>query len=119
MYRDGEIAAVIDWDMTHTGAAETDMAWFLAVEWLNGDEGLGGRPFLEGMPDKKESIRIYESAVGRDLEDFFYHEAFAFFRLGIIFGRVVKSIPGIPPEYIPQNLPLLKLANMLGIEDKL
>lgn len=115
MYRDGEIVAVIDWDMTHIGIAETDIAWFLAVDWLTAESGMRG-PRWEGIPAREETIQVYESALGRKLEDFSYHEAFAFLKLGIIFWRVVKSMPGIPPEYIPENPPLSKLAALLRLE---
>ena len=118
MYRDGEIVAVIDWDMSHIGVAETDIAWFLAVDWLTGESGMRGARW-EGLPGREDALQMYEDALGRKLEDFFYHEAFAFLRLGIIFWRVVKSMPGIPPEFIPENPPLVRLANMLGLEDRI
>lgn len=118
MYRDGEIVAVLDWDMTHIGFAETDLTWFLAVDWLTGDSGMRGARW-EGIPGRDEMIPVYESALGRKLENLFYHEAFAFLKLGIIFWRVVKSIPGVPPEYIPDNPPLSKVASMLNLEDRI
>jgi aminoglycoside phosphotransferase (APT) family kinase protein len=118
MYRDGKIAAVLDWDMTHLGVAETDLAWFLAIDWLTGESGMRGARW-EGIPGREEAVQVYQGALGRKLEDLFYHEAFAFLKLGIIFWRVVKNIPGIPPEYIPENPPLAKLAGMLGLEDRL
>ena len=118
IYRDGDIVAVLDWDMTHIGIAETDLAWFLALGWLTNESGLRGARW-EGLPGREETIQVYENALGRKLENLFYHEAFAFLRLGIIFWRVVKSMPGIPPEYIPDNPPLSKLANMLGLGDRI
>lgn len=116
MYRDGRIAAVLDWDMTYIGVPETDLAWYLAVDWLTGDSGLRGARW-EGIPAREETIQAYEGALGRKLDDFFYHEAFAFLKLGIIFWRVVTNIPGIPPEFVPENPFLVKAATMLGLED--
>ena len=114
IYRDGEIAGVLDWDMTHIGTPEIDLAWFLAVDWLTGDSAIGkGR--WEGIPRREETIQMYRDALGRELENLFYHEAFAFLKLGIIYWRVVKALPGIPPEYIPDVPPLAKVANMLGL----
>jgi len=115
IYRDGRIAAVIDWDMTHIGVAETDLAYFLAIDWLTGDSGMRG-PRWEGVPGREEIIQLYEDAAGKRLENLFYHEAFAFLKLGIIFYRVVTSMPGVPPEFIPENPLLAKLADMLGLE---
>jgi len=116
MYRDGEIAAVLDWDMTHIGTPEIDLAWFLAVDWLTCESTIGkGR--WEGIPGREETMHMYQGALGRDLDNFFYHEAFAFLKLGIIFWRVIKNIPGIPPDFSPDNQPLVKLANMLQLEE--
>jgi aminoglycoside phosphotransferase (APT) family kinase protein len=115
IYRDGEIAAVIDWDMTHIGIAESDLAWFLALDWLTNESGLRGTRW-EGMPAPDEIVQMYEEALGRGLENLFYHQAFSFLRLGIIYWRVVKALPGIPPEYIPDVPPLAKMANMLALE---
>jgi aminoglycoside phosphotransferase (APT) family kinase protein len=115
MYRDGEIVAVLDWDMTHIGTPEIDLAWFLAVDWLTGDSSIAkGR--WEGIPVREETIQMYQSALGRELENLFYYEAFALLKLGIIFWRVIKNIPGIPPDYSPDVPPLTKMANMLGLE---
>jgi len=114
MYCDGEVVAALDWDMTHIGAAEDDLAWLLAVDWLNSESGLRG-PRWEGIPDREGIIHLYERATGRKLEDFSYHEAFAMLKLGIIFWRVIKTMPGIPPDFAPHNPPLEKLGDMLGI----
>ena len=114
MYYDGEVVAALDWDMTHIGAAEDDLAWLLAVDWLNSESGLRG-PRWEGIPDREGIIHLYERATGRKLEDFSYHEAFAMLKLGIIFWRVIKTMPGIPPDFAPHNPPLEKLGDMLGI----
>jgi len=115
MYHNGRVVAALDWDMTHIGAAEDDLAWLLAVDWLNSESGLRG-PRWEGIPEREEIIRLYESATGRKLDNFFYHEAFAMFKLGIIFWRVIKTMPGIPPDFAPHNPPLEKLGKMLGID---
>jgi aminoglycoside phosphotransferase (APT) family kinase protein len=115
MYHNGEVTAAIDWDMTHIGAAEDDLAWLLAVDWLNSESGLRG-PRWEGIPEREEIIRLYESATGRKLENFSYHEAFALLKLGIIFWRVIKTMPGVPADFAPDNPPLKKLGNMLGID---
>jgi aminoglycoside phosphotransferase (APT) family kinase protein len=115
MYHNGRIVAALDWDMTHIGAAEDDLAWLLAVDWLT-NEGTSMRGRWEGTPEREEIIRIYESATRRKLEDFSYHEAFAMLKLGIIYWRVIKTMPGVPPDLVPDNPPLKKLGNMLGLD---
>jgi aminoglycoside phosphotransferase (APT) family kinase protein len=115
MYHNAKVAAVLDWDMTHIGPAEDDLAWLLAVDWLT-NEGAGMRGRWEGIPEREEIIRIYESATRRKLENFSYHEAFAMLKLGIIFWRVIKTMPGVPPDLVPHNPALEKLGNMLGLD---
>jgi len=115
MYYKGKVSAALDWDMTHMGAAEDDLAWLLAVDWLNSESGLRG-PRWEGVPEREEIIGLYERASGRKLENFSYHEAFAMLKLGIIFWRVIKTMPGVPPDFAPHNPPLENLGNMLGID---
>jgi len=115
MYHNGEVVTALDWDMTHIGAAEDDLAWLLAVDWLHSESGLRG-PRWEGIPEREEIIRLYEIASKRKLENFSYHEAFAMFKLGIIFWRVIKTMPGIPPDFAPHNPPLENLGKMLGID---
>ena len=120
MYRDGEIVGVLDWDMTNIGTPEIELAWFLAVDWLTGDKDSSiAKGRWDGVPEREETIQMYQSALGRDLENLFYHEAFAFLKLGIIYYRVVTNIPGIPPDTVWDIPPLNKLANMLGLEKHL
>jgi aminoglycoside phosphotransferase (APT) family kinase protein len=115
IYHNGEVAAAIDWDMTHIGPAEDDLAWLLAVELLTNESGLRG-PRWEGTPEREEKIHLYESASGRKLEDFPYHEAFALLKLGIIFWRVIKTMPGVPDDFAPDIPPLKKLGEILGLD---
>jgi len=117
MYRNDEVVAVLDWDMVHIGPPESDLAWFLALDWMAGEECAGLRvPEWEGLPDRNATIRCYESLTGRKLDNFPYHEAFAMLRMGIIFSQVAKVMPGIPSEYAAPKAALQKLANMIGIE---
>ncbi len=112
MYRDERIVAVLDWDMAHLGAPEADIAWLLAIEWLS-SEATG--TLWEGVPDREEIIRCYESATGRRLQNFDYHEAFALLRLSILFCRVISTMPGIPSDFkASADLPpVRRLAEML------
>lgn len=115
IYHNGEVAAAIDWDMTHIGPAEDDLAWLLAVELLTNESGLRGSRW-EGTPEREEIIRLYERASGRKLENFPYHEAFALLKLGIIFWRVIKTMPGVPDDFAPDVPPLKKLGEILGLD---
>jgi len=118
MYRDDKVAAVLDWDMAHIGPPESDLAWFLTLDWLTSEECAGLRvPRWEGLPESKETITFYENMMGRNLDNFFYHEVFAMLRMCIIFAHVSRLIPEIPSQYDAPKAALRKLASMLGIED--
>jgi aminoglycoside phosphotransferase (APT) family kinase protein len=120
MYRNGKLAAVLDWDMANIGAPETDLAWFLAIDWMASEECAGLRvPRWDGLPEREETIRYYESVTGRKLDNFFYYETFALLAMGIIFSLVLKDLSGIPPEYVAPQVAFRKVANMLDIEGSL
>ena len=125
MYRNDGVVAVLDWDMVHIGPPESDLAWFLALDWMTSEECAGLRvPRWEGLPDREEAIKHYEAAAKRNLDNFFYHDAFAMLRMGIIFSQIVKyqivkGMPETPSAYAAPKAALRRLANMLGIEDTL
>ena len=125
MYRNDEVVAVLDWDMVHIGPPESDLAWFLALDWMTSDECAGLRvPRWEGLPEREEAIRHYEAVTKRNLDNFFYHEAFAMLKMGIIFSQIVKyqivkGMPETPSAYAAPKAALRRLANMLDIEDRL
>jgi len=114
MYRNGEVVAVLDWDMAHIGAPEADLAWLLAIEWMT-REAIGA---WDGVPDREEVIECYEGITGRRLQNFHYHEAFAMLKLGILFLRVISTIPGLPPDFTASSdlPPVKRLFEMLTNE---
>jgi len=111
MYRNDRVVAVLDWDMSHIGAPEADLAWLLSIEWLT-KEAIGT---WDGVPDRDEIIQCYESMTGRRLQNFHYHEAFAMLKLGILFLRVISTMPGIPPDFVASSdlPPVRRLVEML------
>jgi aminoglycoside phosphotransferase (APT) family kinase protein len=81
----GEVAAVLDWEMAALGPGEVDLAW-----WLFFDDffslGQGGVR-LAGLPDRNEMVAMYEDAADRQVRDLEYFEVLAMVRLGIIVVR--------------------------------
>lgn len=92
IYCDNKIKAVLDWEMAFLGDPESDLAWLLHMDWSTSE----GRPYspsprLEGLPDKKETIAHYEQVANRKVENFFYHEVFAAWRLAVVCARTERS----------------------------
>src|SRR3546814_9369032 len=61
---------------------EIDLAW-----WLYFDELLSitfGVKRLEGLPDRAETIAIYEKAAGRPVRDMDYYDILTGLRMGIV-----------------------------------
>ena len=83
--RDNACRAVIDWETTSLGGAETDLGWWLFFDW-NVSEGLG-IPRLEGTTDRAATIAVWEHFAGRKVEAMEWHEAFATLRFSMIFDR--------------------------------
>ena len=57
--REGEIRAVLDWEMAHLGDPLEDLAWGINPVWQWSREGLAG-----SLLPKVEAIRIWEAASG-------------------------------------------------------
>jgi aminoglycoside phosphotransferase (APT) family kinase protein len=63
---DGEVIAVIDWEIWTLGDPRVDVAWFLLM--ANPDKTLG-RPVAPGMPSNDELLEQYEQGRGDSVKD--------------------------------------------------
>jgi aminoglycoside phosphotransferase (APT) family kinase protein len=84
---DDTVRAVLDWEMATLGDQLTDlglllMYWEQMVEPL--ESGLFGRERVEGLPPTSALRERYAAAVGAQLDDFAWYEAFAHFKLAVI-----------------------------------
>jgi aminoglycoside phosphotransferase (APT) family kinase protein len=59
IYRDGRVVGVLDWEMAFLGDPETDLAWWLFMDWFA--SGGFDIPRLEGMPEREETVAHYEA----------------------------------------------------------
>jgi aminoglycoside phosphotransferase (APT) family kinase protein len=88
MYADDlSVAAVLDWEAASLGPAEADFAW-----WLMFDDFLTefhDLPRLPGVPDRITSTAIYESFLGRSVNQIEYYEILVLMRLALIIIRGV------------------------------
>ena len=116
---DGRVAAVLDWEAAALGPGEVDLAWWLFYDRFL-SEGFGHRR-LEGLPDRVQTIAIYEAAAGRPVADMAYYELFAHTRNAILSMRSVKRqvelgrIPSETRAFI-HNPPGRLLADFMGLE---
>jgi aminoglycoside phosphotransferase (APT) family kinase protein len=79
---DGSVACVLDWEMAALGPGEVDLAWWLFFDDLY-SEGMRA-PRLAGLPDRKQSIEIYEEFSGYPVRNMDYYDMVARVRMGII-----------------------------------
>jgi len=115
---DGEVLALMDWDMAILGAPESDLGFMIGLDWLL-SEGTGV-PRLEGFPGPEETIARYDELTGRRVEYFHYHEVFATFQAACTILRVQHNLqkmgielPGEDP--ILDNLSTRRLAMLLDL----
>ena len=99
---DLSIAAVLDWEMASVGPAESDLAWYTALNGLTlsfvGDD-------VPGFRSRDEVIEHHEAALGRPMEAMAWHEAFALCRAAAAQFRVdvVKAIAKDRPAPDPTD----------------
>ena len=115
---DGDVLAILDWDMAILGDPQSDLAFMIVLDWLL-SEGTGV-PRLDGFPSPAETIRRYQELTGWAVENFFYNEVFATFRAALVVLRVQKNLlkmgielPG--PDPILDNFCTRRVAALLGL----
>jgi aminoglycoside phosphotransferase (APT) family kinase protein len=118
IFRDQEVAAVLDWEMASLGDPEADLAWWLFLDWSS-STGYG-IPRLEGLPGREETVARYEALTGQRVEHLDWHEVFAALRYGVITVRVVRSMleAGLPvasAEMETNNVCTQRLATLLEL----
>ena len=59
---DFNVVAALDWEMAFIGDPQSDLAWFLFMDWQH-SEGVG-IPRLEGSPSVEETVKHYEKRTG-------------------------------------------------------
>ena len=82
---DGEVRAIIDWEIWSVGDPRVDLGWF----FLFCDEGnfpAASTP-APGMPNAAELRAVYEAEAGVTINDSAWFEAFAQFKMAAIMGH--------------------------------
>jgi aminoglycoside phosphotransferase (APT) family kinase protein len=101
--------AVLDFDMACAGPIEVDVAWHLAVEGLQHD--LSGMA-VPGFGDRRQTIELIESLVGRPLVDLDWYETFALARASAVWTRIAALFArhGEQPMFAAGDDPALAAA---------
>jgi aminoglycoside phosphotransferase (APT) family kinase protein len=94
---DGEIAAVLDWELCTLGDPLADVG-LLLVYWAQRDDrmtaALEATTALEGFPTRDELVALYAAASGRDVSDVDYYVAFGYWKLACILEGVYARYRG-------------------------
>jgi aminoglycoside phosphotransferase (APT) family kinase protein len=102
LYRGCEPVAVLDWEMATLGPGEVDLGWFLFMNRYLAS--VAGVPQLPGFPSREAAVAHYEACVGRAVRELGWFEAFAAFRYGAVWLRVVQRFADaglVPAEALP------------------
>jgi len=114
IYRDFEVAAVLDWEMASVADPQLDLGW-----WLFADETLtrgAGCQRLAGFPGRDETAGRWSELTGRSSADLPYYEVLAGFRFTVIMlrmGKLLHDIGLVDDEFAYDNLVSRALAEQL------
>ncbi|MCH5675585.1 phosphotransferase family protein [Streptomyces gilvus] len=114
VYRDDQVAAVLDWELAHLGPPEGDLAYFLLVDETVAE--LNHVPRLPGLPERDETVAYYESRTGRPVKDLEFHGVLQCLRLAAMLVLTVRLSPpelSFPAGYLTDNVPTRRLAELL------
>lgn len=103
MYRfdSGELAAIVDWELTTIGDPLIDLGWLLAT-WPEGDPpdetAVSVHPW-QGFPTAAELVEHYRARSTRDLSAIGWYGVLACYKLGIILeGTHARACAGKAPR---------------------
>ncbi len=114
IYRNGRVAAVLDWELAHIGPPEGDLAYFLLVDEVVAE--LNGVQRLTGLPDPGETIAHYARRTDAPITDLQFHRAVQGLRMAAMLALTVQLSPPqlqFPPNYLCDNVATRRLAELL------
>jgi aminoglycoside phosphotransferase (APT) family kinase protein len=93
---DGQVVAVLDWELATLGPAEADLGWYLGQDRAMSE--LLGRT-VPGFPSRSELLDRYQAAGGRPLYELPWFEVFGLFRSLAIDVRQARLAQGAGTPY--------------------
>ncbi|WP_431962402.1 phosphotransferase family protein [Nocardia sp. bgisy134] len=103
----GEVAAVLDWELSTLGDPLADMGSLLTY-WPEPGETTGGDfapSTLDGFPDRAEMARLYLAETGRDAAALQYWHALGLWKLAIIGEGVMRRAMDRPQNKAAAGTP--------------
>jgi aminoglycoside phosphotransferase (APT) family kinase protein len=98
-----DVVAVMDWEQPSLGGALNDLGWFLVLsEVMHGT--YDGKPHLEGMGTREETIALWEEITGLSSRDVEWFEDFTRLKMSMT-GIRMAAMRGTP---MPDNRGLAK-----------
>lgn len=98
----GELAAIVDWELTTIGDPLLDLGWLMAT-WPQGDAPRGGGAVgvtpWDGFPSADELVAHYAARTSRDMSHIGWYGVLACYKLGIILeGTYARACEGKAPK---------------------
>lgn len=125
IFRDFEVASVIDWEVASIGPPLQDLGWWMFMDraWF-GDLHTGDphdQQGLPGFPSRDKTLARWADLTGFSTENFTYYEALGGFRIivGIQrLGTLMREFDVIPADsqWPINNMATQALAPLIGIE---
>ncbi|MCW2608076.1 MAG: putative aminoglycoside phosphotransferase [Frankiales bacterium] len=117
---DGEVAAVLDWEMAALGTPEVDLGW-----WLVTDEFYStrlGTPPLPGVPSEQDFVARWEELSGRPPRELRWYKVLAALRFALVLVRsrdtnVARGRLGPDSRMHTHNPMAQVLAALLGLAE--
>ena len=78
-----DVIAVMDWEQASLGGALHDLAWWLQMSAF-AHEKTAGKPHLEGMGTREETIALWREITGIPVEDLDWYLDFTAFKTGCL-----------------------------------
>ncbi|MWA04902.1 phosphotransferase [Actinomadura sp. LD22] len=114
VYRDDQVAGVLDWELAYVGPPEGDIAYFLLVDEVVAE--LNDVPRLPGLPEAAETVARYEQRTGLPVRNLEFHSILQALRMAAMLVLTVRLSPpqlAFPPGYLTENIPTRRLAALL------
>lgn len=109
---EGEIRAVLDWELSTLGDPLADMGSMLAYWTEAGEELLGpSADTLPGFPNRAELSKLYLDATGRSPESLQYWHCLGLWKLAIIAEGVLRRVTDVAENAAQAGVPTAGLVD--------
>ncbi|ROO89912.1 aminoglycoside phosphotransferase (APT) family kinase protein [Actinocorallia herbida] len=86
LFVEGEVTAILDWEMVTLGQPEEDLSWYLYLD-RHHKEAVGSEG-LPGFPTREETIARYAGLLGRDLDDLRPYDVLSGLKFAAVMARI-------------------------------